>query len=241
MKRIITLVLAMVVLFTLASCGGDTTVSNGEKTVSVGTIEELQEVMANDVVDTAEGLRAEYDMLMAEIDTYDKYIKNVDKVEAFYNKVNEETKAICIRMREYSISYTEIVMDSNDTNEEKYDTIGDLYDCIYEDACGDIYDSIYEDLLGDMYDSIYGGVVRDGYEYAQYEEWSDASSAAYDMWSDSLSDVYDEWSDALSDIYDYWSDVYGDIYGGDEQGVREETAKFREEIGGLKAEEESVN
>lgn len=42
MKRIIALVSTMVVVFTLASCGGSTTVSKGGKTVSVGSIEELQ-------------------------------------------------------------------------------------------------------------------------------------------------------------------------------------------------------
>ena len=241
MKKIIALVLAAVVAFALAACSEPETVPEKEKAVTAGTIEELQEVIEKDVTDTAVELRAEYDDLAAQIDTYDKYIKDVEKVEAFYNKINEETKAICIRMREYSINYAEIVMDSNDTNEEKYDAMEDLYDCIYDDACGDIYDAIYEDLLGDMYDSIYEGVVSDGYDNAQYEEWSDASAAAYDMWSDCLSDVYDEWSDALSDIYDFWSDVYGDVYGGDEQSVGEEIAKFREEIEGLKAVEESAN
>ena len=58
MKKVIVFVLAAVMLFSLASCGGGT-VSNGEKKVSVNTIEELEETVEKDVTDTVDGLRAE--------------------------------------------------------------------------------------------------------------------------------------------------------------------------------------
>ncbi|MDO4486337.1 MAG: hypothetical protein Q4C46_07060 [Bacillota bacterium] len=235
MKKVIVFVLAAVMLCSLAACGGET-VSTGEKKVSVNTIEELEEIVQKDVADTVDGLRAEYDQLTAEIDTYDKYVKNTAKVNEFYNRINEENRAICIRMREYSITYTELVLKSAGSNSDKYDAIGDLYDCIYDDACGDIYDGIYDDLMGDMYDAIYDGVVEDGYDYAPYKEWSDTSSEAYKIWSDSLSDIYDEWSDALSDIYDFWSDVSSDLLDGDTDKVNEEITKFREDIDKLKEE-----
>lgn len=240
MKKIITLALVIAMALGTAACSSqDTTVTDADdKKVSVSSIEELKEIVDKDVIDTEAKLRAEYDELTAEIDTYDKYVKNKSKVEEFYNTIHEETKAICIRMREYSIAYTEIVMKGNETNDDKYDAMEDLYDIIYDDACGDIYDLIYDDLLGDMYDYIYEGVVSDGYDYTGYEQWSDTSSEAYDMWSDSLSDVYDEWSDALSGIYDFWSDVCGCIYDGGTEDVKEEIAKFREEIDGLKSTEE---
>lgn len=240
MKRMLVIVLAIVMTIGLAACsGGQATVTdeNNQK-VSIGSIEELTEIVDQDVVDTEATLRAEYDQLASEIDTYDKYVKNKEKVEAFYGTIHEETKDICIRMREYSIAYTEIVMKENETNDDKYDAMEDLYDIIYDDACGEIYDLIYDDLLGDMYDLIYDGVVSDGYDYTGYEQWSDTSSEAYDMWSDSLSDVYDEWSDALSDIYDFWSDVCGHIYDGGTEDIDEEIAKFREEIEEMKVEEE---
>ena len=233
MKKVIVFVLAAVMLCSLAACGGET-VSTGEEKVSVNTIEELEEIVQKDITDTVDGLRAEYDQLTAEIDTYDKYVKNTAKVNDFYNKIKEENRAICIRMREYSITYTELVLKSGGSNSDKYDAIGDLYDCIYDDACGDIYDGIYDNLMGDMYDEIYDGVVSEGYDHASYEEWSDMSSDAYDIWSDNLSDIYDEWSDALSDIYDFWSDVSGDLYDGDTDKVNEEITKFREDIDKLK-------
>lgn len=228
MRKILVVVLAVVMAVCFAGCGGGqpTVTDKDNNTVAVGTIEELEEIVNNDVVETESSLRAEYDKLVAEIDTYDKYIKNKSKVEAFYGTVHEETKAICIRMREYSIAYTEIVMKSGGTNDEKYDAMDDLYDLIYDD------------LLGDVYDAFYDGVVSDGYDYTGYEQWSDAMSEAYDMWSDSLSDVYDEWSDALSDIYDFWSDVCSCIYDGSTEDVKEEITKFEEEIAEMKSSKE---
>lgn len=233
MKKVIVFVLAAVMLCSLAACGGET-VSKGEEKVTVNTIEELEEIVQKDVTDTVEGLRGEYDQLTTEIDTYDKYVKSTAKVNEFYNRICEENRAICIRMREYSITYAELVLKSGGSNSDKYDTIGDLYDCIYDDACGDIYDGIYDDLMGDMYDAFYDGVISDGYDYTSYNEWSDMLSDEYDIWSDSLSDIYDEWSDALSDIYDFWSDVSGDMLDGDTDKVNEEITKFREDIDKLK-------
>lgn len=240
MRKALVVVLALVMAVCFAGCGGGqpTVTDKDNNTVAVGSIEELEEIVNNDVIETKSSLRAEYDKLVAEIDTYDKYIKNKGKVEEFYGTINKETKAVCIRMREYSIAYTEIVMKSGGTNDEKYDAMDDLYDIIYDDACGEVYDLIYDDLLGDVYDAFYDGVVSDGYDYTGYEQWSDAMSEAYDMWSDSLSDVYDEWSDALSDIYDFWSDVCGHIYDGGTEDVDEEIAKFEEEIEEMKGEEE---
>ena len=235
MKKIIAFLLTAVIICSLTACGGET-VSNGEKEVSVSTVEELEGIVEKDVTDTLDGLRAEYEQLTAEIDTYDKYVENIEKVNEFYNRICEENRAICIRMREYSITYTELVLKSGDSNSDKYDAIGGLYDCIYDDACGDIYDGIYDDLMGDMFDAFYDGVISDGYDYASYNEWSEMISDAYDIWSDSLSDIYDEWSDALSDIYGFWSDVSGDLWDGDADKVDEEITEFREDIDKLKEE-----
>ena len=77
MKKVIAFILAAVMLCSLAACGGET-VSNGEKKVSVNTIEELEGIVEKDVTDTVDGLRAEYEQLTAEIDTYDKYVENIE-------------------------------------------------------------------------------------------------------------------------------------------------------------------
>ena len=235
MKKIIVFVMKAAMICGLAACREET-VSNGEKKISVNTIEELEDVIEKDVTDTVDGLRAEYDQLTAEIDTYEKYVENIERVNEFYNRVDEENRAVCIRMREYSITYTELVLKSDGSNSDKYDAIENLYDCIYDDAGGGIYDGIYDDIMGDMYNAIYDRVVSDGYDQASYNEWSEISSDAYKMWSDSLSSIYYEWSDAFSDIYDFWFDVSGDLLEGDIDKVNEEITKFREDTEKLKEE-----
>ncbi len=229
MKKLIALLLSVFVVMGCAACGTAVTMTVEEQPVSVGSVEALEELVNKDIDDTVAGLRADYDALAAEIDTYDKYTKNKSKVEDFYTKILAETRDLCLRMREYGICYAELVMKMGGTYEEKYDAFSEMYDCIYDDACGEIYDAIYEDLQGDMYDLIYDGVVSDGYDLEAYALWSKVSSEAYDMWRDSLSDVYDEWSDALSDIYDFWSDVLNAILDDDTEEIREEIEKFEEE------------
>lgn len=237
MKRVIVVILVVILAFSITACGGTTTVTDEGKRITVGSVEELEELVDKDVTDTIAALQTEYESLAEEVDTYDKYIANVDRIGSYYDQILNDTRAICIRLREYSICYVEIVMKSGGSYKDKYDTRSDLYDLIYDDACGEIYDAMYDDLLGDMYDFIYEGVIRDGYDYAPYDKWYDTSSEAYDIWYDCKSDVYDEWYDAKSDIYDFWYDVYGHFYDDDEQAIKEEITEFREDIEMLRSEE----
>lgn len=238
MKKIISLILSVSLIITCAACGETEIMMVDEQTVSISTVEELEEMVNKDVADTVASLRVDYDELAAEIDTYEKYRENIALVKEFYAEVNEVTKELCLRMREYGICYAKIVVHMDGTYEEKYDAFSEMYDCIYDDACGDIYDAIYDDLLGDVYDLIYDGVVSDGYDLEAYKIWSDVSSEAYDMWSDSLSNVYDEWSDALSDIYDFWSDVLSALLDDDTEEVEEEITKFEEKVKSLRTPKE---
>lgn len=244
MKRIVSIMLVLVISVCLAACsspGTSVTTSepstdgtNEEKTVRVGSIEELEGLVENDVSGVITSLETEYNSLVGEITTYDQYVEKQDKVEAFYDKVNSETEKLSIRLREYSISYVQLILDSEMTNDDKEDAVDGVYDCIYEDAGDDIYDGIYDGVLDDMYDYFYDGIIDDGYDYAPYDEWSDVLSDAYDMWSDTLSDVYDHWSDCQSDVYDFWSDVNSAMWDNDTEKAKEEVEKFKEDIGKLK-------
>lgn len=200
--------------------------------------EELNEAVSTDVENTVSAIKSEYENLVTEIDTYEKYLDNTDKVKAFYKQVCEDTKNLCIRMREYSVNYAERIMASDQSNEEKYEDFEELYDCIYDDAGDDIYDEIYEGILKDVYDAFYGGILEDAYDQdVTYEEWSDALSNEYDWWSDACSDVYDEWSDCLSDVCDFWSDVTGELWNDDAERAEEKIVDFQERIEKLKSED----
>ena len=231
MKKIIAITLTLIMAAAMTACGSEATVTTSEeKQVSVGTIDELELLIEEDVTNTTSVLNTEYEELVTEINTFEAYEKNVDKVQAFYDKINDENRGLCIRMREYSVAYAKLITSSSATNDEKEDAIDSMYDAIYDDACGDIYDVLYDDLLGDMYDAFYDGVVSDGYDYVSYERWYDMSSDAYDMWSDCGSDIYDEWSDCGSDVYDFWSDIYSAMWDDDDAEIQEEIEGFEADI-----------
>lgn len=233
MKRIISFLIVFTMVLSMASCTGETT-QQEDKMLSITTIEQLEETITKDITDTQTALTTEYESLVTEIDTYEKYEKNIDKVQAFYNKILDESNKLSIRMREYSTIYVEIVMASDMQYKEKEKAIEDMYDLICDDASDDIYDAICDDLMGDMFDAFYDGVVSDGYDYAPYKKWSDVLSDSYDMWSDCSSDVYDIWSDLQSDIYDFWSDVSDAMWDGDEEEVDKEVEAFKADIEEMK-------
>lgn len=198
-------------------------------------LEELNEVVSTDVENTISAIKSEYEKLVMEIDTYEKYIENTDKIETFYTQVYEDTKYLCIRMREYSINYAEEIIASDKSNDDKYKDFEELYDCIYDDAGDDIYDEIYDGILDDIYDDFYDGILDDAYDNgAPYDEWSDARSDEYGWWSDARSDVYDEWSDFRSDVYDFWSDMRSELWDDDIERAKEKIVDFQEDIEKLK-------
>ena len=95
-------------------------------------------------------MKKDYKQLKADIDTYDKYSKNADKIKAFYDNINETHKSLCIRMREYALDYADKIISSNTSNDEKYEELDKLYKIIY-DGGESIYDGVYDGILSDMY------------------------------------------------------------------------------------------
>ena len=251
MKKILTLFLVIAMLFSLSSCGEKTsndTVSNS-KSVSkaitkADTIEELDELVLKDVTDTITALTTEFEKLSTDIATYDKYKTDSNKVKGFYDKVQNDTKLLCIRLREYSSVYAELILSSDKSFDDKYDEFDALYDSVYEDARDEIYDEIYDGILDDMYDVFYDGILDDAYDNIPYDEWSDARSDEYDLWSDTRSEVYDIWSDAGSDIYDFWSDMRGEMWDKDIEKAKEKLQDFKDDIEilyGKSSEQEKAN
>jgi len=211
----------------------ESTGDEAEKQIGFG---ELNEVVSTDVENTVSAIHSEYEKLVTDIDTYEKYLKNTDKVKAFYEQVCEDTRYLCIRMREYSINYAEEIMASGKSSSDMNKDFEELYDCIYDDAGDDIYDEIYDGILDDIYDDIYDGVLDEAYDNgAPYDEWSDARSDEYDWWSDARSDVYDEWSDFRSDVYDFWSDMRSELWDDDIERAEEKIVDFREDIEKIKS------
>ena len=240
MKKVFKMMLCLMMIFSLFGCGDKTTndanTSQNQSQItvlSVDTVDELEEKVLKDVEDTKTNLKQEQETLSKNIDTYEKYINNIDKIKAYYQKTIDETNQLGIRLREYSYQYAQLVIQSNQTNKDKYKDLKGIYDCIYEDAGKDMYD-IYEDIVKDMYDIYYDGILKDAYQKVDYDEWYDVLSDDYDIWSDTLSEIYDLWSDMKSDIYDFQYDIRSEIYDNNMERVEKKMEEFKEDIFALK-------
>lgn len=195
-----------------------------------------ESTVEKDIADTLAALDAEYDQLKNELNTYEAYAQNPDKMEAFYDRVREVNQELGIKMCEYGIAYAEDVVNSEKSFDDKYDALENIYDVLYDDAGDDIYDGIYDGILEDMYDDFYDGLLEDAYDTTPYDAWYGKRSNEYDWWSDARSDVYDDWTDFRSDIYDFWSDVRGEMWSNDTERAAKKIEKFRGKVEKMKGE-----
>ena len=205
--------------------------------IKVSTIEELNELVPQEIEAKVAALNEKYEKLQAEIDTYDKYIANKERIAAFYDSVYQDMQDTCICMREYCVKYAQIILESDKTNDEKYDDLEEMYDEVYDDGGDDIYDEFYDGILDDIYDVYYDGILDDAYDSVAYKEWSDTRSEEYKNWSNTLSDTYELWSDFRSDVYEFWSDMRGEFWDNDLERAKEKIQEFQDDI--LKIKEES--
>ena len=194
----------------------------------------LGDIMAKDVEDSISALGTEYEQLKADIDTYDKYLSNIDKIKAFYAKIDEVNNGLCIKMCEYSLEYAELIINSDKSKDDKYDDLKELHDNVYEDAADEIHDGIYEDIFDNIKDDYYDGILKDAKANAAYDEWYNIRSDEYDLWYETRSDVYEQWYDCRSDIYSFWSDVRGEVWSDDIEKAKEKITDFQEDVESLK-------
>lgn len=138
--------------------------------IKVSSVEELNELIPKETEVRITILNEKYEKLQTEIDTYEKYMQNKEQVEAFYTWVCQNTKDICIRMRECCLRYADVILKSNKSNDEKYDDLEDMYDVVYDEAGEEIYDEYYDGVLDDVYDVFYDGILEDAYDTADYGE-----------------------------------------------------------------------
>lgn len=199
------------------------------------SLDDIKSSLEKDIEDFKATLDEDYEKITADIDSYEKYLQSVDQVKSYYDKVLSDTRNICLKMREYSISYAETIMALNEDNSDIYDDLEDIYDDIYDDAGENVYDYSYDGVLDDIYDEIYDGILDDAYDDGvDYREWSDARSNEYEMWSDTRSDVYEEWSDTRSDIYEFWTDLRGRIFEDKADKAADEIKDFKEKTEKMK-------
>ncbi len=218
---------------------GSTKTEENDKSINLEidkdqTIEELKTSLLAEVENKISMLESEWDSLKNEINTYEKYVKNVDNVEDFYKKIETTTEEISIRLYEYSFIYAEKMLSSKKSHYDIYDDLKDIHDDIYEDARDEIHDRIYEDLLEDMEDTFYNGIIKDAEDDEEYSDWYDIRSDEYSMWYDTRSEVYEIYYDAGSDIYGFYYDLTSDVYADDMADANDTLNDFKEDIEDMK-------
>ena len=201
---------------------------------TVTSVEELETTVDAHVSECIQALESEWTTLSEEIDTYDKYVEKIDKVEEFHTHIEEASNQILVMICEYGVSYAELIMQSDSSSKDKYNDFEDLKDCIYEDACELVKDDIYDGILEDIKDYYYEGILEDAKDYVKYSDWSDVRSDAYSWWSDARSEVYGAWSDARGDVYSFFSDMRGELFVGDIDRANEILLKFKEKVDKMK-------
>ena len=196
----------------------------------VTTLDELEDRIDEDLTKGIDFLNSQWETLSAEIDTYQKYVDNKDRVSGFYEFIVTHTEKLCIMLKEYSAAYARMVLDSDMDNEDKYKAIDGINDKIYDDACDEIKNKIYEDLLDDMKDHFYEGILDEKPDNVEYEDWYDTCSNEYGQWYDTSSDVYGLYYNTASDIYSFYYDMSGVLYSGDSDRAEKKYSRFLERI-----------
>lgn len=251
MKKTMSVLLAIAIMLSLSACKENlqTEENNSSQSqspnnnnissdnfvdTSATTIEELESIIAKDIENTVNTLNSDWETLLAKVTTYDDYVKNAEKIEQFYEKINEQSENACIRLQEYAVKYAEMIMASNMSNDDKYDAFDDLNDCIYDDAADDLNDGIYDGLLKDMQDALYEEVLDDSEKAPSYSDWYEIRSNEYENWYDTRSDVYENWYDTRSDIYEFFSDMRGKLWSDDIEKANKTLSDYKEDVEKLK-------
>lgn len=203
----------------------------------ITTLEELETRIEEHLASTIASLNAQWETLAATIDTYQKYVENTEQISSFYQTVIEETDQMCILLYEYTAAYARMVLDSDMSDDDKYDAIEGINDCLYEDACDEINDEIYDGLLGDMNDHFYDGILKDAQDDVDYSDWYDVCFNEYDQWYDTSSEVYGLYYDTASEIYSFYYDMSGELYSGDYERAEKVYERFLEKIAKAKGQE----
>ena len=197
---------------------------------TAATTEELEGIIETHVSECIQSLQNEWIVLSSEIDSYEKYVNNVDEIEAFHSHIEDSAHQILKMICEYGVVYAELIMQSDSSPRDKYNDFEDFHDIIYEDACEMVHDDIYDDLLGKIKKYYYEGIVKDAKEMVSYTEWANARSDTYNWWADARSEVYSAWADTRSDLFSFYADIRSELFSQDINKANKELDDFKNKV-----------
>lgn len=169
------MLLVGVMIMTLTACGGKKTVKYDDS-----SLESILSSMDEDFNVTTEYLETELDKVLEKMGkTYEEFIKNQDKLTAWYTLVEAETKALFERSESRCNDFFELMRETIDMDD--YDsvvkTLEDYYDVVISDCmseynddviCG-LLDEIEEEIIDELSDAYFDGDIREK-DYDLFEE-----------------------------------------------------------------------
>lgn len=219
MRKFTALLLAILMMFSLAACGAtsqkqSSTIQEQSSTTTPGQEYDesdptaILEKITNDFSNVTTSLANKLEETFTDVGTtYEDYQKNKGLVDEWIALVLLESDDLFIRVRENSIAYFKLIAADPDHEYKEFcdEALDEYYDTVYDKAMDKYYDVLYDDAMDDLYDAYYNGIISDAYNNIEYSEWSNASSECYKVWSDASSTIYKKWSNENSYIYGLWS------------------------------------
>ena len=141
-KKIVNLLLILAFVLSTAACSSQPTTNTGTPTDSINgsnnqqnnvttdtdsndvditetvvasSLEELETIVLKDVEDSIASLATKKNQLASEIDSFEKYVENGDKIKGFYDDICTETLRLEICLMEYSVVYAEFINIADNT------------------------------------------------------------------------------------------------------------------------------
>ena len=204
-QKLIKTTLALILTISVSACG---------KTESYHSPQEVIDAINKEADTMISTLEKEYTSSPSQIDSYEAYIQNADRIAEWYATMNETTKEFFTGMEKYYEAYYRMMLDTCKNNDELKDSLELFYEEVYEGTFEDLYKKLYEGLFKDIYEDIYEDVLSKADDIVSYDELYSSCSTFYDAWYDAGSTCYDTWYNGLSRFYSIWSAMYGSIYDG---------------------------
>ena len=169
----------------------------------------------NDINLMVSRAKEEYNTLLSEVDTYDKYCDNSALVDTFFANLEEQTNALFDKSGQKSAYYFRLALEQFEDNTNLEQVFEDYYDSVYDAAYENFYEEIYDRLFDDIYDDIYDTMLDEAYDKVPYQEWSEASSDFYNKWSDAHEQAYLAYSNARNKAYVLYTNMRSNALYGD--------------------------
>lgn len=196
------------------------------------TLDTIDAAIKKEYTSRIASLKNEAESLMNELNTYEVYAANDDRVDALYKHIVEEINSLCIEMKEYAVHYVELILESDASASDKSDALDRMYDYAGDNASKAIYNDIYSKLIGDLYDGFLGNtlVLSNVPASASFEEWEYLYDDEWYRYRTIRDYVYFLGDRLEADVYSFKGAIDTALYNGDDERMQEKINQFKASI-----------